>query len=314
MLETPFTRLVGCEVPIQSAPMGAVSGPDLVAACTSAGAMSMVAFPMVPPPVAIDALERMLSSASGPLGVNFLVPLVDRDLLVECARRATLVDLYHGPVDAELVQLIHDAGAMAGWQVGSLDAARAAADAGCDLVVVRGVEGGGRMYGDQPLRPLVDQVVAEVDVPVLAAGGIGTAAQVGELLDAGVAGVRVGTRLVASKESNAHPVYKQAVIRATAADTSLTDAFAMLWPDEVRSSRVVTSSVHAAAAVPGGEPVATVPLPDGSRQPLPAFAPPPPSAEAQGRVEAMPLYAGTAVDFVTGEEPAADIIRSLVPA
>ena len=55
------------------------------------------------------------------------------------------------PFLAELVDLVHRAGALAGWQVGSAEAARDAGDAGCDLIVVRGVEGGGRMYGDRSL-------------------------------------------------------------------------------------------------------------------------------------------------------------------
>ena len=127
--------------------MGAVSGPELVAAVTGAGAMAMTSFPMLPAPAAVEALERMLADAGGPIGVNLLVPTFELEVMVEVARRARLVDLYHGPVDEELVGVIKREGALAGWQVCSLDEARAAEAAGCDVVTVRGTEGGGRMHG-----------------------------------------------------------------------------------------------------------------------------------------------------------------------
>ena len=82
-----------------------------------------------------------------------------------------MVDFYHGAPDSGLVDLVHKHGALAGWQVGSLDDARAAEAAGCDLLVVRGVEGGGRMHGSESLWPLLSEVVESVTVPVLAAGG-----------------------------------------------------------------------------------------------------------------------------------------------
>ena len=70
------------------------------------------------------------------------------------------------PFLAELVDLVHRAGALAGWQVGSAEAARDAGDAGCDLIVVRGVEGGGRMYGDRSLWPLLAEVLDAAEEPV----------------------------------------------------------------------------------------------------------------------------------------------------
>jgi nitronate monooxygenase len=308
---TAFTELVGCEVPLQSAPMGAVSGPELVEAVTSAGAMAMTSFPMHSAPAAAAALEAILERARGPVGVNLLVPGLEFEVLYEMARRAVLVDLYHGPVDAELVGLVKRSGALAGWQVCSLDQAQAAEAAGCDVIVVRGTEGGGRMHGSRPLRPMLDEVLAAVRIPVVAAGGVGTRDDVVALLDAGAAAVRVGTRLLATRESGAHPAYKAAVIAAGPDSTTLTDAYHVFWPDEQRSARVLTSCLDAAAALPD-EPVATMPTPNGAFA-IPRFAPMPPTRGIEGNVEAMPLYAGVGVHHVHGEEPAADVIRSLAP-
>jgi NAD(P)H-dependent flavin oxidoreductase YrpB (nitropropane dioxygenase family) len=314
VLSTPFTELVGCEVPIQSAPMPGVAGPELVDACTGAGAMAMVGFPGLGAPAVAEALDRLVELAAGPVGLNVLMPFLDLDVVAEAAERAALVDFFNGPVDAELVALVHDHGALAGWQVGSVDDARAAEAAGCDVIVARGIEGGGHMYGERSLWTLLDEVVTAVRVPVLAAGGIGTAEHVALALDRGAAGVRVGTRLLATRESGAHPVYKQAVVAAGGDDTVLTDAFDVFWPDpEHRSARVLRSCLEAAAQLPEGEPVGTFVLGDGKRHSLPRYATPPPTPDFDGHVEAMALYAGRAADHVQGEEAAADVVRGLVP-
>ncbi|MGH2799044.1 MAG: nitronate monooxygenase [Thermoleophilaceae bacterium] len=69
---------------------------------------------------------------------------------------------------------MHRAGALAAWQVGSAEEATAAVRAGCDFIVVQGREAGGHLRGTAPLLSLLEQVRGEVDVPVVAAGGIGS--------------------------------------------------------------------------------------------------------------------------------------------
>jgi len=125
-----------------------------------------------------------------------------------------IIDFFWADPDRSLVEIAHDNGVLAFWQVGSLEEARAAADAGCDVLVVQGTEAGGHVRGHSPLLPLLDSVLGQVDVPVLAAGGIGDGRAFAAMLDGGAAGVRLGTRFVATKESGAHPVYKQAVVDA----------------------------------------------------------------------------------------------------
>ena len=140
-------------------------------------------------------------------------------------------------------------------------------------------------------------------MPVVAAGGIGTAERVHELLAVGASAVRVGTRFVAAEESDAHPAYVASLIRASRHDTVLTGAFANGWPDAPH--RVLSSAVTAAERFVGRT-VATL----GERQ-LPAFAPVPPTRQARGEVEAMAMYAGESVDAVTATQPAAEIVAEL---
>ena len=96
-----------------------------------------------------------------------------------------------------------------GWQVGDVDEAKAAVDVGCQYVIAQGVEAGGHVRGTIPLHELVPRVRDAVDVPVVAAGGIGTRADVARALALGADAVRVGTRFVAAAESAAHPAVRR---------------------------------------------------------------------------------------------------------
>ena len=103
--------------------------------------------------------------------------------------------------------------------------ARRAQDAGCDLIVAQGIEAGGHVRGTTGLLPLLDEVRATTELPLVAAGGIGTGRAMAAALAAGADAVRIGTRLMAAHEVPAHPHYIDALTRATADDTVLTTAF-----------------------------------------------------------------------------------------
>jgi nitronate monooxygenase len=304
-LSTRFTELVGCQIPIQQAGMGGASTPDLAAAVCNAGGLGMLTAAADDLQADIDAT---LAAAPGrPLGINFLMPFFDRALLEAVAHQVRLVEWFWGPPDLRLVSLVHDAGALAAWQVGSRDEAAAAADAGCDLVVAQGVEAGGHVRGTIGLLPLLDAVLGAVEVPVIAAGGIGTGRGVAAVLAAGASGARIGTRFAAAPESGAHPLYKQALVSARAEDAVLTNAFGVWWPDAPH--RVLRSAVTAAEALDheqAGEVRAA-----GETVPIPRFAARPPDRATRGHIEAMALYAGQSVTSATAMTPAADIVREV---
>jgi NAD(P)H-dependent flavin oxidoreductase YrpB (nitropropane dioxygenase family) len=307
-MKTRFTELVGCAVPLQLAPMGQVCTPELIGAVTGAGAMGMTGIPLAPPAVVANALDGLLAPATGPVGFNVLVPFLDLEVVAVAAQRCKVVDFYHGEVDPTAVRHVHDGGALAGWQVGAADEARAAEDAGCDLLVVRGTEGGGRMYGQRSLWPLLDDVLDAAGLAVVAAGGIATARGVAAALAAGADAVRVGTRFVATVESGAHDVWKQAIVDAEAVDSVLTDEFAAMWPSPVKTSRVLQQSIDAARKAP--DVVGTLRLGEHDID-MPRFAAAPPTTNASGNVEAMPMYAGESAGAVHAIEHAADVVREL---
>jgi nitronate monooxygenase len=270
--------------------MGGFSSPELAIAVSIAGGLGMLTGT-----IGRDALGAHLDAVpvGSAVGVNFLMPFLDRDAVEVAAARSPLVEFFWGEPSEALIGHVHAGGARAGWQVGSADEARAAVGAGCDLVVAQGMEAGGHVRGTTGLLPLLDEVRAAVEVPVVAAGGIGTGRAMAAALVAGADGVRVGTRFVAATESIAHPSYVDALVNATAEDTVLTTAFGDGWPDAPH--RVLRSAVRAGESL-------------GSAQ---SWTPDWPTTSYSGAVEARALYAGQSVGAVHSRQSAAVIIAEM---
>jgi NAD(P)H-dependent flavin oxidoreductase YrpB (nitropropane dioxygenase family) len=277
-MRTAFTELVGCELPFQLAAMGGVGTAELATAVVSAGGLGMV--------------NRQTDPVAGACGKNFLMPFVpDIDHLRRAATTSRVVEFFYGDPRPDLVTAVHEGGALAVWQVGSVAEAVAAVEAGCDFIVAQGTEAGGHVRGTLSLDELLPQVLAAVRTPVVAAGGIATPGRVADLLRSGAAGVRVGTRFLASAESGAHPEYVDRLLAATAGDTVITDWFGEGW--EHAPHRVLRAA-EAAARV------------SGWRRPAP------PARDVDRSPGDMAMYAGTGVGEVRSIERAADIVADLV--
>jgi nitronate monooxygenase len=306
-METPFTRLVGCRLPLQQAGMGGSASAELATAVSGAGALGMLGVAGLPAQVVGSVVADAAERASGPFGVNFLMPFLDRDA-VAAAGRARVIEFFYGEPDAALVEQAHDLGALVSWQVGSVDEAKRAADSGCDLIVAQGIEAGGHVRGQVGLLPLLDLVLGAVGVPVVAAGGLGSARSVATVIGAGAAAARVGTRFLAAVEADVHPRYLDALLSSRAEDTVLTTAFSHLWPDAPH--RVLRSCV-AAAMASDDDVVGETEVAPGLRLPVPRLSPPTPTRSTTGRIEAMALYAGQSVDQVTRRQKAVEIVAEL---
>jgi nitronate monooxygenase len=310
MLTTPFTELLGARLPLQQAPMGGVTTPELVAAVAGAGAVGMVPAQMLPADALAGLLGDLAGRTDGVVGVTFLLPFGADPACVEvAAARARLVDFYYGDPDPALVARVHDGGALASWQAGSVAEARAAADAGCDLVAVQGMEGGGRIRGNVALLPLLAEVLDAVEVPVVAGGGIASARGVAACLAAGAAAVRVGTRLLATDEAGAHPAYVAALLAAGAEDAVLTDAFSVMWPNGPEPHRTLRSALEAAEAF-DGEVVGETRM-GATTLPVPRFGVPCPNRDTTGEIAAMVHYAGQGVGATDRVLPAAQVVTDL---
>jgi nitronate monooxygenase len=303
------STLLRCELPIQLAPMGSVSAtPALPLAVAAAGGHGM--YPALAlPPAAIAPVLDALADRTAAFGVNFIVPFIDRGSLELAIERAPYIDFFLADPDPELVEAVHTGGAVCGWQVECEQEARAAEAAGCDVVIAKAWESGGRQRVEGPtLLALLDAVVEAVSLPVIAAGGIASARGVAAAFGAGADAVRVGTRFIAAAEADAHPAWVQAVIDAGAEDAVVSTLFNVGLP-EPGPHRVLRSSIAAAEALDHDQ--AGVVRLAGAEIPVPRFGAQPPTRESTGTVEAMPFYAGQSAGAVRAIEPAADIMADL---
>lgn len=303
---TGFTAMAGCELPIQLAPMAGLITPDLAFAVAESG--GHVSYPCVGmAPGEVGTTLARLTARTQAVSANFIVPMLDREALDVALERASMVDFHAGTPTRPLVEHAHRAGCRVGWQVGSLTAARAAEEMGCDLLIAQGSEAGGRAAGTTALLPLLAELDGQVEVPVLAAGGIATAGSVRAALAAGADGVRVGTRFIASIESGAHRAWIDALIAARGEDAVVTESFSKGVP--AIPHRVLRSSIDAAKAH-DGEVIGEMELGGVVRQ-MERFQSFPPNKSFRGDVEAMPFYAGQGAGAVRDVLPAAEIVAEL---
>ena len=321
MIATRFTELVGCTVPIQQAGMGGVSPPELVAAVSEAGALGMLG--MGRPGVTAETIAGLLAEVRAltdkPFGVNFIIspwhlrgstmrPPLDLRCIEIAASTARVVEFFFNEPDASFVDMVHAGGALACWQVGSTAEAVAAAKVGCDFVIVQGVEAGGHVRGTISTLALLGEVIDAVDVPVLAAGGVGTGRALAAALAAGADGVRMGTRFAAAAEAGTHPDYVAAMIAARAEDTTYTEAFSTGWG---APHRVLSSSLAAGQAFEG-KVVGETGLVNGERIAVARLMPLGVDKTTTGTIAAMSLFAGQSVGAVKRIQPAAEIVRELI--
>jgi NAD(P)H-dependent flavin oxidoreductase YrpB (nitropropane dioxygenase family) len=311
---------IGVELPVVQAGMGGgLSGHELAAAVSDAGGLGTIGI------LAPDRLSEEIAAARGltdrPVAVNLLLPLA-RPAHFEAAGEAdVLVTFWGRPRRRTGGTWIH--------QVGSVEEALAARQAGADAVIAQGVEAGGHVRGTEPAMELLTRVRAAVgeDYPVLSAGGIATGADAAERLEAGAAGVVSGTRFLMSEESGAHPAYLKRLTGSR--ETLITELFGLGWP---APHRVVPNAaterwlradrrgpgwvraIHRLSAVGASRvPIGVqLRLAASQRPGRPLFGPAAATADGpESLVDAGPLYAGECIARIDDIRPAGDLVREL---
>jgi len=227
---------LGIKYPIFLAGMGGVSGPKLVAAVSNAGGLGILGGLRLAPKMLRRWIQETRDLTSNSFGVN-LVPqfggpeVFDAQLKVVLEERPRLLSLFYAEAYPQAIRRAQDAGIPVVVQVGSIALAKQAIGAGADILIAQGSEGGGHLnpgtVGLSALLPALISVSRER--PVLAAGGITTRSDVAAAMALGAAGVLAGTAFVATKESNAHEIYKQRIVEASADDTEYRTGYSFGW-------------------------------------------------------------------------------------
>lgn len=290
--------------PIVLAPMGGSAGGALAAAVARGGGLGMLG--------AADGdrewLEREVPLVAGtglPWGVGLLTWRAD----LAAVRRA----LEHGPRvvmlsfgdPGPLAAAVRDAGAVLMVQVGGLEEARRAVDAGADVIVAQGAEAGGhgaaRGRSTLPFVPAVVDLVAPV--PVLAAGGIADGRGVAAALALGAEGALIGTRFQATSEALVDPSIVKAIIEGRSEDTErsrvLDIARGSPWPSRYAARTLghpYLDRWRGREDELAGDAAAQRAYQDDV---------------ARGTIPPLPVWAGEGVDLITDLPSAADLVPAL---
>jgi NAD(P)H-dependent flavin oxidoreductase YrpB (nitropropane dioxygenase family) len=226
VIRTAFTELIGIEHPVVSAGMGGghTSG-ELVGRVSEVGGLGVVGASFLPP----EEVEQMVAQAreitSKPIGINLLLH-ASEDTVDDVLELKPEVLSTAWPRDDQDLSAIfaraHDRGIQVVHMVPHVEDAVRAVEAGADVIVAQGNEGGGHV-GEIASAVVVRQVVKAVaPVPVLAAGGFVDGAGLAAALALGAAGVLLGTRFLATDESPVEDAYKEAIVASNGSDTIVT--------------------------------------------------------------------------------------------
>lgn len=295
MRKTPATVLCGVELPIFQAGMGGVAGPHLAAAVGAAGGLGHLGGIRLAAADLRDRIRETRELTDRPFGVNLVPPGGGPDgfeaqLEIVIAERPAALSLFWGAF-AGVVARAGAAGIVTMIQVGSVGDARAAAEAGADIIIAQGIEAGGHVHGTTGLTALLPAVIRAVaPIPVLAAGGIADAAAVAAVLKMGAAGAWIGTRFVASDQSLAHDIYKQRLVDAGADDTRYERFYSFGWGI--------------------GAPYRIIP-PKSRWTPRGLIAGGPRRVDSESWARGIKAYAGQGVGCIESVLPAGEIVQAL---
>lgn len=231
LLETPLTRHAGIEVPLIAGAMYPCSNPELVAAVSEAGAIGIVQ------PISLtyvhghdfrEGLRYIRTLTTRPIGMNALIEASSRNYHERMVRWVN-VALEEGVrffvtslgKPRWVVDTVSSVGGVVYHDVTERKWAEKGLDGGVQGLIAVNRRAGGHA-GPKSAEQLMDEL-ADLGVPLICAGGIGTPAQFRDALEMGYAGVQMGTRFIASTECRTSTPYKEAIVRAKEEDIVLSE-------------------------------------------------------------------------------------------
>jgi enoyl-[acyl-carrier protein] reductase II len=219
-----ITQLFNIEYPIIQAGMIWNSGWKLASAASNSGILGLIGAGSMYPEVLREHIQKCKKATDNPFGINvpMLYPNITEimDIIVEEGVKIVFTSAGNPKTWTKWLQ---DKGIIVVHVVSSVKFALKAQEAGVDAIVAEGFEAGGHNGRDETTTlTLIPMVHEQLDIPLIAAGGIATGRAMLAAMVLGADGVQVGSRFVASEESSAHQDFKNVVVEAKEGDTQLT--------------------------------------------------------------------------------------------
>ncbi len=321
MLDTPFTRQVGIQVPLICGAMYPCSNPELVAAVSASGGIGIVQ------PLSMvyvhrhdfrAGLELIRATTDRPIGMNVLTERSSR-VYLERMRRFLDVALEEGVRffvtslgnPRWIVDAVSSVGGIVYHDATERRWGEKALDAGVHGLIAVNDRAGGHA-GPLSAEALLDEL-GDLDLPLICAGGIGGEENFVHALRLGYAGVQMGTRFIATPECRAHDDYKNAIVHARETDVVLTERITGVPVAVLRTPWVDSVGTRAG-------PIARLMLRSRRTKHLMRSVYALRSAWKLGRSSLRPMssreyyQAGRSVGGIHGIEPAAEIVRRFASA
>lgn len=308
MIHTRICDLLGIRHPVVLGGMGTGTSATLVAAVSNAGGFGTMGTSGLSGERIAAAAQAIRAETDKPFGINHLLFRINEDAYAATlAARPDVVAFAWARKDQDLrayFDRAHDAGSKVMYMASEVPEALRAVEAGADVIVAQGTEGGGHV-GWMATMVIVPMVVSAVSpVPVLAAGGIADGRGLAAALALGADGALIGTRLLAAVESPIHENFKQAIVDSDGHDTVLTEIHDLIgghvWPGAMaRAKRNAYIERWA-----GREWALRANQREAARQAE--------EARRAGDVDNAALVFGQDAGLIDSIEPAADIIAGMV--
>ena len=218
------TDLLGIKYPIIQGGMIWCSGWRLASAVSNAGGLGLIGSGSMYPEVLLEHIQKCKRATSKPFGVNLplLYPDIDKHIEHIINEKVPIVFSSAGN-PATYTSKLKEAGITVVHVVANKKFALKAEQAGCDAVVAEGFEAGGHNGREETTTMcLIPMIKEHVNIPVIAAGGIGSGRAMAAAMALGADGVQMGSRFAATFESSAHGAFKSEIINADDGDTQLT--------------------------------------------------------------------------------------------
>ena len=219
-----ITNLFKIKYPIVQAGMIWCSGWELASAAANAGCLGLIGSGSMYPEILREHIKKCKAVTDKPFGVNvpMLYPDIDKHMQIIIEEGVKVVFTSAGNPKT-WTKILQDEGITVAHVVSSVKFALKAQDAGVDAVVAEGFEAGGHNGRDETTTMcLIPMVRKELEIPLIAAGGIATGKSMLAAMVLGADGVQIGSRFAATVESSGHESFKREIVKAKEGDTMLT--------------------------------------------------------------------------------------------
>ncbi len=208
---------LGSKYPIIQAPMGWIARSKLASAVSNAGGFGVIETSSGEVENCKAEIKKMSDLTDKPFGVNLPLLFLQDDSMVDfCVSHGVKFVTTSAGDPSKYIETLKYAGITVYHAVPSVQGAVKAANAGVDGLVVEGTEGGGFKNPEEVgLLVLIQAIRKELDLPIIAAGGIVDGTGMAAVFAAGAEGIQMGTRFVSSKESPVHDNFKNKILEST---------------------------------------------------------------------------------------------------